>query len=57
MVPSPDHIVQLALYREALRALYLTLPVRAALVYLDGPTLRSIETAELDAALDALDAC
>ena len=57
MLPSPAHIVQLALYREALRPLYLTLPVRAALVYLDGPTLRSVETAELDAALDALDAC
>jgi len=56
MLPSPAHIVQLALYREALRPLYPTLPVRAALVYLDGPTLRSIETAELDAALDALDA-
>ncbi len=55
-LPSPAHIAQLALYREALRPLYPTLPVRAALVYLDGPTLRSIETAELDAALDALDA-
>ena len=56
MLPSPAHIVQLALYREALRPLYPTLPVRAALVYLDGAALRSIETAELDAALDALDA-
>ena len=42
--PSPAHVAQLALYRAALRPLYPTLPVRAALVYLDGPTLRPIET-------------
>ena len=41
------------LYRAALRPLYPSLPVRAALVYLDGPTVRPIEAAELEAALDA----
>ena len=54
-LPAHEHIAQLALYRAALRALYPTLPVRAALVYLDGPTLCPVEAAELDAALDALE--
>ncbi|MBV8441852.1 MAG: PD-(D/E)XK nuclease family protein, partial [Hyphomicrobiales bacterium] len=53
--PSPAHLAQLAVYRAALQAIYPTLPVRAALVYIDGPTLRPIETGELDAALDAVD--
>jgi ATP-dependent helicase/nuclease subunit A len=51
--PSPAHVAQLAVYCAALRPLYPSLPVRAALVYLDGPTLLHIEDAELDAALDA----
>jgi len=54
-LPSPTHVAQLAVYRAALQAIYPTLPVRAALVYIDGPTLRPIETRELDAALDAVD--
>jgi ATP-dependent helicase/nuclease subunit A len=48
------HVVQLALYRAALQSLVQGLPIRAALVYLDGPTLAPIGEAELDAALDAL---
>jgi ATP-dependent helicase/nuclease subunit A len=48
------HVVQLALYRVALRPLVQGLPIRAALVYLDGPTLAPISEAELDAALDTL---
>jgi ATP-dependent helicase/nuclease subunit A len=55
-LPSPAHIAQLAVYRAALQPIYPTPPVRAALVYLDGPTLRLIEASELDAALDAVDA-
>ena len=51
--PSDAHIAQLALYRAALRPLYPSTPLRAALIYLDGPTLRPIEDAELEAALDA----
>jgi ATP-dependent helicase/nuclease subunit A len=54
--PSAAHIAQLAVYRAALRPLYPTLPVRAALVYLDGPTLRPIDAADLDRALDAFEA-
>jgi ATP-dependent helicase/nuclease subunit A len=54
-LPSPAHIAQLAVYRAALQPIYPTLPVRAALVYLEGPTLRPIESGELDAALDAVD--
>jgi ATP-dependent helicase/nuclease subunit A len=54
--PLAAHIAQLAVYRAALRPLYPTLPVRAALVYLDGPTLRPIDAADLDRALDAFEA-
>ncbi|HZZ62689.1 MAG TPA: double-strand break repair helicase AddA [Roseiarcus sp.] len=54
--PSPAHIAQLAVYRAALRPLYPLLRVRAALVYLEGPTLLRIEDAELEAALDEADA-
>jgi ATP-dependent helicase/nuclease subunit A len=53
---SPAHIAQLAVYRAALRPHYPQLPVRAALLYLDGPTLMQIEDAELEAALDEADA-
>jgi ATP-dependent helicase/nuclease subunit A len=48
------HVVQLALYRAALQPLVPGLPIRAALVYLDGPTLAPVSGAELDAALEAL---
>jgi ATP-dependent helicase/nuclease subunit A len=51
--PAPAHVAQLAVYRAALRPLYPSKAVCAGLVYLDGPTLRWIEDAELDAALDA----
>jgi ATP-dependent helicase/nuclease subunit A len=48
------HVVQLTLYRAAMQPLVQGLPIRAALVYLDGPTLAPIGEAELDAALEAL---
>ena len=52
--PASSHVVQLALYRAALQPLYLEAPIRAALVYLDGPTLAPISGEELDAALDVI---
>jgi len=52
--PAPAHVAQLAIYREALRALYPDLPLPAALVYLDGPTLAEVPDAALDEALAAL---
>ena len=52
--PASAHVAQLAVYRAALQPLYPTLPVRAALVYLDGPTLRHIAASELEAALEAV---
>ncbi len=48
------HVAQLALYRAALEPQYPELPIRAALVYLDGPTLAPIGELELAAALDAV---
>jgi ATP-dependent helicase/nuclease subunit A len=48
------HVTQLALYREALQSLYRGTAVRAALVYLDGPTLAPISAGDLDAALSAV---
>ncbi len=48
------HVAQLAVYRAALQPIYPRLPVDAALVYLDGPTLERVDDANLDAALDAL---
>jgi ATP-dependent helicase/nuclease subunit A len=50
--PSCEHVAQLALYRAALRPLYPSLPVRAALVYLDGPTQRPLSDADFEAAFD-----
>ena len=41
------HVAQLALYRAALEPHYPKLPIRAALVYLDGPTLAPIGESEL----------
>jgi ATP-dependent helicase/nuclease subunit A len=52
--PPSSHIAQLALYRAALRPIYREAPIRAALVYLDGPTLAPISEEELEAALDAV---
>jgi ATP-dependent helicase/nuclease subunit A len=52
--PAPAHVAQLALYRVALQPLYPRLPIRAALVYLDGPTLAPIDEPDLDAALRAV---
>jgi len=52
---APAHVAQLAVYREALRPLYPGLPLRAALVYLDGPTLATLSDMELDEALARLD--
>jgi ATP-dependent helicase/nuclease subunit A len=52
--PASSHVAQLALYRAALRPLYRGAPIRAALVYLDGPTLARISGEELDAARDAI---
>ena len=51
--PLPAHVTQLAVYRAALRPLFPSLPVRAALVYLDEARLRLIGEADLEAALDA----
>jgi ATP-dependent helicase/nuclease subunit A len=52
--PAAAHVAQLALYRVALQPLYPGLPIRAALVYLDGPAFAPIGEKELDAALDAV---
>jgi ATP-dependent helicase/nuclease subunit A len=52
--PAAAHVAQLALYRLALQPLYQGLAIRAALVYLDGPTLAGIGEPELDAALNAV---
>jgi ATP-dependent helicase/nuclease subunit A len=52
--PAAAHVTQLALYRAALQPLYRGAPIRAALVYLDGPTLTPISEGELDAALKAV---
>ena len=53
IVHIEDCQIRQILYRDALQPLYPSLPVRAALVYLDGPTLRRIEDSDLEAALDA----
>jgi ATP-dependent helicase/nuclease subunit A len=52
--PAAAHVAQLALYRAALQPIYPGLTVRAALVYLDGPTLAPIGEEELEAALEAV---
>ena len=52
--PAAAHVAQLALYRAALQPLYRGATIRAALVYLDGPTLTQISGEELDAALNAI---
>ena len=52
--PAEAHVAQLALYRAALQPLYRGATVRAALVYLDGPTLMQISEEALDAALNVI---
>jgi ATP-dependent helicase/nuclease subunit A len=52
--PTVAHVAQLALYRVALQPLYGGAKIRAALVYLDGPTLSEISDDELDAALSVV---
>jgi ATP-dependent helicase/nuclease subunit A len=51
--PLVGHVTQLALYRAALQPLYPSKPVHASLVYLDGPQVRRLAVAELEAALDS----
>jgi ATP-dependent helicase/nuclease subunit A len=52
--PAVAHVAQLALYRSALQPVYRGLPIRAALVYLDGPIFTPIGDSDLDAALNAV---
>ena len=52
--PNAAHVAQLALYRAALQPLYRGASIRAALVYLDEPTLTPMGEEELDAALSAV---
>ena len=52
--PSPDHLAQLALYRAAVTPLYPGRPVRAFLIWLDGPEMEEAPAAELDDALAKL---
>jgi ATP-dependent helicase/nuclease subunit A len=52
--PAAAHIAQLALYRAALQPLYPGATIRAALVYLDDPTLTQISGDALYAALNAV---
>ena len=46
-----DYIGQLAYYRAVLMKLYPGRPVRAALVWTDGPDLMEIPATDLDAAI------
>ena len=52
--PAGAHVAQLALYRAALLAADPAKPVRAMLVYLDGPTVMTLPNADLDAAIEAI---
>ncbi len=45
---APAYIAQLAAYRTALRGLYPGLPLRAALLWTDGPRLMEIPSTSLD---------
>jgi ATP-dependent helicase/nuclease subunit A len=47
---APAYIAQLAAYRRALKGLYPKLPLRAALLWTDGPRLMEIPSTSLDAA-------
>ena len=50
--PAHAHVLQLALYSAALRPIYPSRRIRAALVYIDGPVVRPLSETELQAALD-----
>ena len=52
--PAADHVQQLALYSEALKGVYPDLPVRAFLVYLDGPPIFPLSDADIQHALAAV---
>jgi ATP-dependent helicase/nuclease subunit A len=52
--PAAAHVAQLALYRAALQPLSGGASIRAALVYLDGPSFAQIAKEELEAALKAV---
>ena len=47
---APAYVAQLAAYRTTLRGLYGALPLRAALLWTDGPRLMEIPSTSLDAA-------
>ncbi len=47
---APGYIAQLAAYRLALRGMFPNLPLRAAIVWTDGPKLMEIPSTLLDAA-------
>jgi ATP-dependent helicase/nuclease subunit A len=51
---APAYITQLALYRAVLAKLYPDRPVRAALLFTDGPRLLEVSDAALTAALARL---
>ncbi|HEX4766899.1 MAG TPA: double-strand break repair helicase AddA [Lichenihabitans sp.] len=53
-VPTPQHRLQLALYRSAVAPLYPGRPVRAYLVWTAGPRVAEVSAADLDAALSVL---
>ncbi len=52
--PTPQHRLQLALYRSAVAPLYPDRPVRAYLVWTTGPRVAEVSPADLDAALSVL---
>ncbi len=47
----PPYVAQLALYRAVISRLYPKKPVRAALIFANGPTLIEVSAAAMDAAL------
>jgi ATP-dependent helicase/nuclease subunit A len=51
---APAYIAQLTAYRIALKGLYPKLPLRAALLWTDGPRLMEIPSTSLDAAEERL---
>ena len=52
--PARAHITQLATYKAALAEVFPQRSIRASLVYLDGPSLKTIAEPELDSALEDL---
>ena len=53
-VAATEHLVQLALYRRLLLAIYPDRPVHAYLVWTAGPLVREVSAAAMEAALGAL---